>query len=125
MSARLLYLLVVPAYVVLYTAIAPRIKRRFGLVGLLVVAYLLWAIAGRALSLVHTAPPGQPERLGNMALVADLVGAVALIIICVQVQRRPDGRAFTGDASRALLIGAALVTTILLAALILISQMAP
>ena len=125
MSARLFFLLVVPAYVVLYAAMAPRIKRRFGLVGLLTLAYLLWAISGRALALVSTAPPGQPQGLGNLALVADLVGGVALIIICVKVQRRPDGRVFTGDAPRALLIGAALVTTILLVGMILISQMAP
>jgi hypothetical protein len=123
-SARLFLLLVVPAYVILYAAVAPWIKRRTGLVGLVVVAYLLWALSGRVLDFMHTAPPGEPQGLGNLGLVADIVGAVALVIICVQVQRRPDGRVFAGDATRALLIGAALVSTILLVALILFSQMA-
>ena len=125
MSARLLVLLVVPAYVALYAAIASWIKRRFGLVGLIIVAYLLWAVAGRALSLAHTAPPSQRQGTGNLALVADLAGAVALVIICTQIQRRPADRGGPRDAMRALVIGVVLVTTILLAGLILIVQMAP
>ena len=125
MSARLLVLLVVPAYVMLYGAIAPSIKRRFGLIGLIIVAYLLWVVGGRVVSLAHTAPPGQPQGAGNLALVADLAGAVALVIICIQTQRRPADGGGPRDAMRALVIGLVLVTTILLAGLILIAQMAP
>ena len=85
MSSRLLVLLLVPAYVALYASIAASVKRRFGLLGLVVVAYILWAVAGRALSLAHTAAPGEREGAGNLALLADLVGAAALVVICIQV----------------------------------------
>jgi hypothetical protein len=125
MSSRLLVLLLVPAYVALYASIAASVKRRFGLLGLVVVAYILWAVAGRALSLAHTAAPGERKGAGNLALLADLVGAVALVVICIQVQRRPDGASVAGTATRALVIGTVLVTTLVLAALILLANMAP
>jgi hypothetical protein len=58
-------------------------------------------------------------------LLADLIGAMALGIICVQGQRRPDAGTAAGNAARALAIGAALVSALVLAGLILIVQMAP
>jgi hypothetical protein len=115
----------VPVYVGLYALIAPAVKRRFGLLGLVVAAYGMWALPGRLTSLAYTAPPGERQGLGNLALLADLIGAMALVIICVQVQRRPDSGTVAGNAARALAIGAALVSAIVLAGLILIVQMAP
>ena len=114
-----------PVYVGVYALVAPSVKRRFGLLGLVVVAYAMWALLGRLTSLAYTAPPGERQDLGNLALLADLIGAVALVIICVQVQRRRDAGSAAGNAARALAVGAALVSAIVLAGLILIVQMAP
>jgi hypothetical protein len=118
-----LVLFVVPVFVGVYALVAPALKRRFGLLGLVVVAYAMWALLGRLTSLA--AAPGERQGLGNLALLADLIGAVALVIICVQVQRRSEAGSAAINAARALAIGAALENAIVLAGLILIVQMAP
>jgi hypothetical protein len=125
MSARLFVLLVVPAYVVLYAAIASSIKRRFGLVGLIIVAYLLWAVfrAG-AFTGAHRAPRPASGRRQPSPRCRSRGGRGTRHHLHANTAAAADPGG-PRDAMRALVIGVVLVTTILLAGLILIVQMAP
>lgn len=128
-------LLLLPAELLVFAAIAPRLRSRFGMVGLVVVGLGLWLACGRPLFLASKfAPVGHGARIDLLSGVANYVAALGLAIIALQVRHtqpssstpeHPGAGRVAVTAGRALVVSAIVVIGFLVIVFVALSLMAP